>query len=62
MLTSSDHGGLPESAGVCKVGCARWFKNPGELFEYLPILVENDANYVNDAHGNVIFRLENSWP
>jgi hypothetical protein len=29
-----------------------------ELFDYLPLLIENDPRYVNDVHGNVFYYLQ----
>jgi len=33
-----------------------------ELLEYLPILTENNSNYINDIHGTVIYSLEHDHP
>lgn len=37
-------------------------RSAADLFEYLPVLVEDDDNYINDVHGTIIYGLEHPAP
>lgn len=47
---------------IARDGLHAGLKTAEELFEYLPILVEQDSLYIDDIHGTVVFLLENPLP
>jgi hypothetical protein len=47
---------------LAAAGILAGLSTAGELFEYLPLLVEGRANYILDVHGTVIYGLEHPFP
>ena len=45
-----------------RAGVMAKLSSAAELFDYLPVLVETDARYVEDVHGTILFGLENPMP
>lgn len=48
--------------GLAQAAIRAGLPSARDLFDYLPLLVECDANYVEDVHGTILFTLENPMP